>query len=286
MQDHSANFRPSRRALARHTRIRRGVAPIEFLLYLPVFSVFMLVLIWVSKVRLAEMQAGYEAADQVQGEAAQSDQRNEVPGGEAWADLRAPELRQLVDGFEPGLSLSSGGIQATGDVDSGAGVPMAISPLGSLRDFSVLMTHAWEDRVFDFPDGNGEQPQLTLPPEVSGVAVGLGDLAAFTRLRNFSGGSLASALPALGTIGQSLVEAARALQEGIRSLENSIAQIDAQLAALRSSEFPDEAQIRALEEERREQARQLSQLKKGLEHYRDAREIGNSLATPDPETDD
>lgn len=262
-------------------RRRQGNAPIEFVLFVPIYAIFLLVFIWITKVRLTEMYVGHEAATMSLVDIAQSDASNTVPRGGNWSELRsAPSLRKLVDGFQRGLPLTSGGVQSTSEHDTGDGVPLAINPIGTVHDRNELLSHSWENRVYAFPRGESEQSQLTLPPQVRGIASGMSDLSAFTRLRNFSGGSLSGSLGSLARLGARSIRAVSQMQEAIRTLENSIEELTLQIDTLRSEEFPDWGRIQLLENQRHSLQGDLSKLRNGQDHLQDALSIKDRLELP------
>ncbi len=252
---------------------REGIAPIEFLVYLPIYIVFILVTVWVARIRLAEMEAASIAAFEVQSQVAESDQHQQLPEHANWNDLDAEALRQLVDGFHRGLSLASGSVRHKGSADTGEGVPDVIEPLGSVENVNEQLTHSWEDLVFDFPDNAAEQRQLTLPSVIRGIVPRFGDLAAFTALDNFSGGSSAASLSGLSSLGRRAIQSASRIREESQKLEASIRETTQQIDMLRGEEFPDWGKIRELENKRRELTDYLAKLNKGLEHVTDALRI-------------
>lgn len=266
---------------------RRGIAPIEFLLYLPIYIVLILLSVWATRIRLAEMEAASIAALEVQSQIAQSDQEHALPdraGG--WSDIDAEALRQLVDGFQRGLSLTSGSVRHKGTADTGEGVPDVIEPLGSVENVNEQLTHGWEDLVFDFPDNSSEQRQLTLPRVIRGIAPDFGDLSAFTALENFSGGSPAASLRGLGALGSQAIQSASKLREESQKLENSIRETTQQIDMLRGEEFPDWGKIRELENKRREMTDDLAKLQQGLEHVSDALRIRERVEVSEPDAND
>lgn len=181
--------------LLRHKRVmccnirqsaRGGLAPIEFVPFLPIYSIFLLALLFVARVSIAELKAGQEAMQKVDQAVANHDDRRTIAVEGRWDSIDASELQNLVQTFQQGLPLTSGSVSRKATVDPGAGVPMAISPREPVTDVAEVMSDSWEDRVFGFPSSQKEQPQLTLPTVVRSVAPGLNDLNAFTRLRQFS----------------------------------------------------------------------------------------------------
>lgn len=265
---------------------REGIAPIEFLVYLPIYIVFILVTVWVARIRLAEMEAASIAAFEVQSQVAESDQHQQLPEHANWNDLDAEALRQLVDGFHRGLSLASGSVRHKGSADTGEGVPDVIEPLGSVENVNEQLTHSWEDLVFDFPDNAGEQRQLTLPSVIRGIVPRFGDLAAFTALENFSGGSPGASLSGLGSLGRRAIQSASRIREESQKLEASIRETTQQIDMLRGEEFPDWGKIRELENKRRELTDYLAKLSKGLEHVTDALRIRERVEIAEPDAAD
>ena len=265
----------------KNTKNRSGVAPLELLLFLPIYLAFIAAMVWIARVRLAELEAASDTASMVQEEVALSDHEQIVPDGGNWAELQAPALRKLVDGFEPGLSLVSGGVYHAESVDTGTGVNGLIERSGTVSDANEQLTHAWEDQVFDFPKHHTEQLQLTLPQAIRGIAPDLRDLEAFSALKDFSGGSPAGGIDDLAGMGRQAAQAVTQISNGIRSLERAIAEITTQIEALRQEEFPDWGRIRSLESQRRQWMNQLAALRGGQEHVGDALRIRNRVERPE-----
>ena len=146
--------------------------------------------------------------------------------------------------------------------------------MGPVSDKLQFMVHDWEDAVFEFPQRASQQPQLTLPKQIRGIAPGSTDLDAFTRLQSFNGGTFGGVFGILANVGSSLQSAQSRISQSLDRVNQQISRTEDTLRRLRDATFPDfdaidqaESRLRTLREHR-------STLKEGQRNAGSAMNVG------------
>jgi hypothetical protein len=254
--------------------VNHGIAPIEFLMFLPFFVAFLLVILWVARVKNAELDAGREASVMVMAFAARMEDRDTMDARSLGGDLDAGDLQRLVDGFQPGMELLNGFASGAGEADSGDGIQRVVEPIGPVSDKIQYMVHDWEDVVFEFPQRSSQQPQLTLPKQIRGIAPGSTNLAAFARLQSFGGGTFGGVFGILADVGSSLQSAQARISQSLDQVNRQISRTEDTLRSLRDATFPDFDAIRQAESRLRTLREQRSSLREGQRQAGNALDVG------------
>lgn len=161
---------------------RRGTAPLEFLMMLPMILSIVVFALWVYRVRNAALLAGLQAELATLEQAARIDNLHDLGSAEELSIGSSMAFNQLVQAFHPNLSVGSGWITSVATMPTGAGAPGIGGPAGETSDSHAMLSHAFTGEVLQFPTNSSDQPPLTLPPCAGGVVPGLSGLGSFTQL--------------------------------------------------------------------------------------------------------
>ncbi|WP_442508567.1 hypothetical protein SH528x_000091 [Novipirellula sp. SH528] len=242
--------------------VRHGVAPIEFLMFLPVVIAFAAITMYIIRIHEAKQRSTLNAEISAVEEAviaAQEQRLAELPG---YNGTDSPDLAQLVSAFQKApLNIKDGIAAGESEVDSGEGVYGGIEAAGAAKAKIEFLSHSWESDVLPFPTTRNQQPPLTLPQSVRGIASNLVDVQQFAQLASLGGGIS-------GGFSGSTVSLARtqqaAIQTGKREFEKlnkSISQMEKKLTELKRDPIANEAEIRDTEAKLRRASSQRDRLK-------------------------
>jgi hypothetical protein len=246
---------------------RPGVAPIEFLMIVPVIVGFTAVMLWMARVQNRSIQVGIIAEVTAAEQSVVMTQKSTLPAsGELGYLADAGELQQLVSAFFPGLSVTKGAIHGTGSLDTGEGVNNLIQPIGMVHDEHWLMSHSFESEVFAFPQNPSDQPALTFPASIQGIAPQISDLGLFRNLLQFSGKRHSINLANVNSLIKDVDEAKRQIQEAIQRIRSEIKSLEERIRRLREQIPPDWGAIRNLQRELDQKRKQEQRLLDGLRH--------------------
>lgn len=157
-------------------RQRVGIASIEFVLFIPIFLGFAIFVAWVFRVHTAVLQAGIDAEAKAALNATILLETNRFQLTDTTVVAHATDLAQLVNGFNSQVKIGSGVVEDMAKRETGEGHKGITRPVGDAVDGHLVLAHAWESDVFSFPTNRREQPPLTLPAAVRGIAPALTDL--------------------------------------------------------------------------------------------------------------
>ncbi len=238
---------------ANHSRqsTRLGIAPLEFIMFLPVLVGFILFMLWIYRVQGTAILTNQEAELNAIEQAVHVVTREHLLSTDQLHPSDVKELEQLVHGFVPQLPVGSGVVTGSAERDDRAGVPMIAKPIGSLRSRHLTLTHAWESEVFNFPQSPNAQAPLTLPACLRGIAPNFGDLTAFKQLQRFqvSSASLASVVRAKEKLQQNTQNATRVVRQQLQELADQADEIQQQITTLQAQLPVDQKTIAALQQE-------------------------------------
>ncbi len=265
----------------RATRVpRRGTAPIEFVFFLPIFVCFLVVIIWITRVNNAAIQASLDAESEVVKEAALMVTQNRLPESENLHQPTSPELANLIRGFDPTADLFGGKVAGYGERDTGEGVGQLIPAAGSAFDEQQALAHTWESELFQFPISRSEQPPLTLPSSVRGIASTITNINAFSGLLSFSGKSNSGASALVDTTKNKLGSSLPRIDAAIAQLKSDINRLEQQIRSLQNEPLSDPKWISRLQNELAAKKRQLQKLIQGKANGQSALGIPGLNTTP------
>ncbi len=278
---------PLRRNAASRPSSRRGVAPIEFLLYMPIFVAFVATMFWLARVQHIALQVGLLAETEAAEKAVLLAHHSRLQQSEGFASTAAmEELQRLVQGFSDGLDVTQGLVTGESTLDTGEGVWGAVAAVGTTQEQHALLAHSWETEVFSFPQTKSEQAELTLPASIKGIAPHVGDLDAFRTLLSFGGG-------ASGFVGNSAIQQLRKSVEQQRDdlpgklaeLRREIAAIESELIKLLNVAEPDWGRIQRVREDIARKRQSEQQLRKAIHNADQALEHFDAVPLGDRPTD-
>ena len=210
--------------------LRLGVASIEFLMFIPVLIAFSMVTMYVIRIHQAQQVSTLDAEIQEVESEVLTVQEHRLASTSAWQGRVSSDLKQLVRAFQPNLDIKAGLVIGTGTHETGgtgAGSNNGVfQDAGPAENSIRLLSHAWESEVLPFPTASSEQPELTFPASVRGLAPSIRNLSLFTALKSFGYGTTSS---------QSSNEpppVAQLRKEAEKSVANDLATIRQQIANL------------------------------------------------------
>ncbi|WP_442508560.1 hypothetical protein SH528x_000083 [Novipirellula sp. SH528] len=242
--------------------VRHGIAPIEFLMFLPVVIAFAAMTMYIIRIHEAKQRSTLNAEISAVEEAVIAAQEKRLADLPGYSGTDSADLAQLVAAFpRKPLDIKAGIAVGESEVDSGEGVYGGIKAAGAANAKIEFLSHAWESDVLPFPTRRNQQPPLTLPQSVRGIASNLVDVQQFAKLASLgsgiSGGFSGSA-EGLARTQQA------AIQTGKRELEKlnkSIDQMERKLTELKRDPITNEVEIREIEAKLRQASSQRDRLK-------------------------
>jgi len=235
-----------------HVPVRLGVAPIEFLMFLPVIIAFSVLTMHVIRVHEAKQRATLNAEILAVEQRVIVDQQKRLATQPSYRGSDSADLAQLVTAFQKISDIKSGIVMGRSEVDSGEGVPGIAKPAGVARTEIGFLSHAWEADFMPFPTQRAEQSPLTLPECVRGIAQDLGDLKRFAQLAALSGaasGGFSGSAEQLATSQQAAVQIAK---RELEKLNKSISEMERKLNQLNLNPSENESEIREIEKRLRQ----------------------------------
>lgn len=219
-------------------RLRHGVAPLEVAMFLPVLVAFLVVIMYLARIHQAKQHAMLIAECQAAENAILAEATGQLANLPGYVGTDSPDLVQLVRAFQPGLDIKAGGIAGKGESDTGEGVFGDIPPAGTAESRIGFLSQTWESPVLAFPRSASEQPPLTLPRAIRGIAPGMSRLDPFTTLQNFASGASTSSPPSLGTLQNAQQTAVRVAESELARLDRIISELQRRLETLTRSDDP------------------------------------------------
>lgn len=162
---------------------RRGVAPLEFAMFIPLLVIFILFLFWQVRAQHALLRSGLDAETATLDAVLEVQSARDLAVQESLHPLpQSQALRQLLHGFSPSLSVGGGGVQQQAAVDADSPQQRLFPAIGQVQQSHQRLAHSWHGDVFAFPQAADQQRPLTLPESVHGIAPDFGPLDAFRHL--------------------------------------------------------------------------------------------------------
>jgi hypothetical protein len=240
--------------LLKQQPLRRGVASIEFAMFVPVLVGFAAITLYVARIHHAKQLSSINANVDAIEEAVLAKERGNSPQLPSFAGTDSQELKQLLDAFDANLVPRAGLAIGQGVQDSGEGIEsLEIAAPGPAKDSIGFLCDSWEKDILTFPVTSPEQPECTLPPSIRGIAPQLSNPAVFTALLNFgvSGGqadtnSSKQATELLSQFLNAQDDAIKASIGASQRLVQVISNLEEELADLREQPEPNFDRIREL----------------------------------------
>ena len=239
---------------------RAGSAPIEFVMFLPVFIAFILVLLWIARVQHVALTTSLETEMRAADEAIHLVEEGNLPATESFSLTQADQLDQLVNEFRDDVTIGQGIVSGMSDRDTGPGINGVVSAAGIVKDSERILAHAWESTIFEFADSPDELVPLTLPKSIPGIAPQFEPrhLSAFRSLLNFGGAEFSGAGELPEQLSNQATKAADQIRRAIERLDREIRELADQIRDLEGQADRDEATLADL---KRQLNRKRSQLK-------------------------
>lgn len=235
---------------------RLGVAPIEFLMFLPVAIAFAAMTMYIIRIHEAKQRSTLNAEILAVEQGVLMAQQKRLDQQPAYGGSDSVDLSQLVAAFHQTSDINSGIVAGRSEVDSGEGVHGIAKPAGAARAEIGFLSHAWEAEILPFPIHRTQQPPLTLPECVRGIAEDLSDLNQFTQLaalgRGDSGGVSGGVSGSADQLAKSQQAAVQIGKRELAKLNQSISELEKKLKRFNLNPWQHESEIRQLEKRLRQ----------------------------------
>jgi hypothetical protein len=253
-------------ACTKRRRRRTGIAPLEFVMFLPVFVAFILLFMWISRVQNHAILASLETDLAVQRKAIRLAEEQTLATSKGFIVEESGDLQQLLEGFRSDIRPGQGIVDSDVQRDTGPGIRGVVAAAGLVKDAGMRLADTWGDSVFQFPEHRNEQRPLELPEVVSAIAPRLTRLDAFRGLLEFGGRPLANAGGLVGNLSQQALQAADTVEQAVDKLRSEIDSIEQEIEKLKQMEIVDWDRINQLRRTLAEKQGQLTTLSAALPH--------------------
>lgn len=230
---------------------RRGAASIEFLMFMPVLIGFAALTMYVIRILNARQISTIQAEVLAKEQEIIIAKTKRLGQTQSWEGTDSPDLKRLIRAFQPKLDVKAGlvvgkGIEETGASIAAAGVPDA----GSAENSIGFLSHAWEKEVLPFPTKKSQQPPLTFPATIRGIAPNI-DLNEFTKLASFGMNGMSNRSTP-GLVSRLVDRAKSQINRELPEIQNKIQLLGRKLLDLQNSPVPNGNEISKTQKELQE----------------------------------
>ena len=221
---------------------RRAVASIEFLMFMPVLIGFAALTMYVIRVLNAQQISTIQAEVLAKEQEIKIAKTRRLSQTQSWKGTDSPDLNRLVRAFQPKLDVKAGLVVGKSIEESGASIAAAgIPDAGSAENAMGFLGHAWEKEVLPFPTQKSQQPPLTFPSTIRGIAPNI-DLNEFTKLASFGMNGVSNgSMP--GVVSRLVVRAKSQIKKELPQIQNKINVLERKLLDLQNNPMPDRNEI-------------------------------------------
>lgn len=175
----------ARNGVARSLFARKGVAPLEYLMIIPVIASIIALLAFVARVHTKSLETGQDAELASVQKSVEMISAAQLENSISASGLASSDLKQLVKGFRPSHSPEKGLVISVSSGSLDPADTKVVGDIGPIEDGHLQFGHAWDQKYFEFPQSESAQPQLTMPKAIRGIAPSITNFREFRSLLEF-----------------------------------------------------------------------------------------------------